>query len=48
MNLVGNIINGYMFLEVLGSGQYGVVYKVEKMVMFTLLSCLRACTIKRI
>lgn len=30
MNLVGNIINGYMFLGVLGSGQYGVVYKVEK------------------
>lgn len=30
MSLIGTKINGYNFLEVLGNGQFGAVYKVEK------------------
>ena len=30
MNLLGKEYNGYKFIEVLGSGNFGAVYKVEK------------------
>ena len=30
MNIVGKVINGYLFEEALGSGSFGAVYKVSK------------------
>ena len=29
MNIVGKVINGYLFEEALGSGSFGAVYKVS-------------------
>lgn len=31
MNIVGQVINGYLFEEALGSGSFGAVYRVSKM-----------------
>ena len=30
MNIVGQVINGYLFEEALGSGSFGAVYRVSK------------------
>lgn len=30
MNIVGKVINGYLFEEALGSGSFGAVYRVSK------------------
>ena len=30
MNIVGMVINGYLFEEALGSGSFGAVYRVSK------------------